>query len=83
MTERQIALPPAEMIGVAMSQTQQTDQTRRTDEIIHPLCARCHAPMWLTRVEDEYPGYKRRTFECQACSTTMTEWTCTAHEGRV
>jgi hypothetical protein len=36
--------------------------------------------MWLTRVKDEYPGYERRTFECQACGATMTEWACMSRE---
>ena len=30
--------------------------------------------MRLTRVEDEYPGYQRRMFECPGCGGTMTEW---------
>jgi hypothetical protein len=74
VTERPIALPPVAFNGVAMSQIQQTQPTSYVDEIVHPLCARCRAPMWLTHVEDEYPGYERRRFECQACGAAMTEW---------
>ena len=80
MTERQLALPPVAVVGVAMSQTPHMNQTPRAGDVVHPLCARCRAPMWLTRVKDEYPGYERRTFECQACGATMTEWACMSRE---
>jgi len=30
--------------------------------------------MRLIRVEDEYPGYQRRMFECPGCGGTVTEW---------
>ena len=26
------------------------------------------------RVEEQYPGYSRRTFGCRSCDGTMTEW---------
>ena len=80
VTERQIELPPVAIIGVAVSQTHQSHPTPYTDEILHPLCARCREPMWLTRVEAEYPGHERRMFECQACGATMTEWTCMSRD---
>jgi len=44
------------------------------DESKNPSCLRCNSPMRLTRVEDEYPGYQRRMFECPGCGGTMTEW---------
>ena len=34
------------------------------DKSKNPSCLRCNSPMRLTRVEDEYPGYQRRMFEC-------------------
>src|SRR5262245_45825128 len=38
-------------------------------------CLRCRAaPMSLTSIEEEYPGYKRRVFECLVCGETMTQW---------
>jgi len=30
--------------------------------------------MSLTCVKEEYPGYKRRMFECPVCGDTMTQW---------
>ena len=40
----------------------------------HPACLKCGEPMRLLLIEEEYPGYSRRTFECKACDGTMTEW---------
>jgi hypothetical protein len=42
-------------------------------EIIHPTCAKCGAPMWLTRIEPDEPGFERRTFECQACENQVMD----------
>jgi len=42
-------------------------------EIEHPRCARCGAPMWLTRVEPYEPDHDQCTFECQACGNGTTE----------
>ena len=36
-------------------------------EIEHPRCARCGAPMWLARIEPDGPSLEKRTFECQVC----------------
>ena len=36
-------------------------------DIVHPTCAKCGAPMWLTRVAADGPDWEQRTFECQAC----------------
>jgi DNA-directed RNA polymerase subunit RPC12/RpoP len=41
-----------------------------SQEIEHHECAKCGAPMWLTRIE---PDHDRRTFECQACGNSKTE----------
>ena len=45
-----------------------------TDETLDPACTKCHAPMVLISIEEKYPGYHRRTFECSACGASMTEW---------
>ena len=50
--------------GVVMRQFQSTSDLQ---EIVHPTCAKCGAPMWLTRIEPDGPGLEKRTFECQAC----------------
>jgi DNA-directed RNA polymerase subunit RPC12/RpoP len=42
-------------------------------EIEHPNCAKCGAPMWLTRIEPYEPDHDQRTFECQACGKITTE----------
>ena len=34
--------------------------------------------MLLTCTEEEYPGYKRQTFECSVCGGTMTQWAAVA-----
>jgi len=51
-------------------------QPRRSapDEIADPACAKCRAPMGLTSIEEKYPGYYRRAFECPACGAAMTQW---------
>ena len=72
VAETQAALPPSSgTMVVAMSQNYQDS---RPDERDHPVCLRCSALMRLTQIEDVYPGYHRRTFECRACGGTMTEW---------
>jgi hypothetical protein len=42
-------------------------------DIVHPTCAKCGAPMWLTRIEPDQPGVEKRTFECQACQNEAIE----------
>jgi hypothetical protein len=42
-------------------------------DIVHPTCAKCGAPMWLTRIEPDEPGSEKRTFECQACQNEAIE----------
>jgi hypothetical protein len=44
------------------------------DENVDHACSKCRALMVLASIEEKYPGYHRRTFECSACGTTMTEW---------
>ena len=38
-----------------------------------PVCSKCYAPMWLTRIQPDKPGCARRTFECPRCQDQMTE----------
>jgi hypothetical protein len=38
-----------------------------------PVCPKCGAPMWLTRIEPDKSGCARRTFECPRCQNQMTE----------
>jgi hypothetical protein len=53
----------------------QIRQTHSQENRIFPECLRCRAaPMSLTCTEEEYPGYKRRMFECLICGDTMTQW---------
>jgi hypothetical protein len=51
----------------------QVHSTLYPDEIVHPVCARCGAPMWLTRIEPDEPGCEKRTFECQVCGDTTSD----------
>ena len=44
-----------------------------SEDIVHPTCAKCGAPMWLTRLEPDGPGSQKRTFECQACQNEAIE----------
>jgi DNA-directed RNA polymerase subunit RPC12/RpoP len=48
-----------------------TQQLRQ--EIKHPVCGKCGAPMWLTRIEPYDRDHDQRTFECQACSNSKIE----------
>jgi DNA-directed RNA polymerase subunit RPC12/RpoP len=38
-----------------------------------PVCSKCGAPMWLTRIEPDKSGFARRRFECPQCQHQMTE----------
>jgi hypothetical protein len=38
-------------------------------DIVHPTCAKCGGPMWLTRIEPDEPGSEQRTFECKPAKT--------------
>ena len=56
--------------GVVMRQFQVNSPS---EDIVHPTCAKCGAPMWLTRIEPDGPGSEKRTFECQACQNEAIE----------
>ena len=47
---------------------------RALNAIESPTCLKCGAGMRAILIEEEYPGYERRTFGCQSCDGTMTEW---------
>jgi hypothetical protein len=38
-----------------------------------PVCSKCGAPMWLTRIQPGKPGFARRTLECPQCQNAVTE----------
>jgi ribosomal protein S27AE len=38
-----------------------------------PFCPKCGAPMRLTRIEPDKPGFARRSFECPRCQRQVTE----------
>jgi hypothetical protein len=42
-------------------------------QIAHPKCANCGAPMWLASIEPEKPDHDRRTFECPRRQEEMVE----------
>jgi hypothetical protein len=42
-------------------------------DIVHPTCAKCGAPMWLTRIDPDGPSLEKRTFECQACQNEVID----------
>ena len=44
-----------------------------SQEIEHPECAKCGAPMWLARIEPDEPDHDLRTFGCKACGNSKTE----------
>ena len=58
------------LLGFAMHQFQ---SILHSQDIVHPTCAKCGAPMWLTRIEPDEPGWEKRTFECQACQNEALE----------
>jgi len=41
--------------------------------VVRPLCSKCGARMWLTRIEPDKPGCNRRLFECSRCEHGMAE----------
>ena len=52
---------------------QQSYVERSHQEIEHPVCANCGAPMWLTRIEVYDADHDQRMFECQACNKSEIE----------
>ena len=64
---------------VGMTRNQQVSYLHESVE--HPACLKCGQPMRLVLVEEEYPGYSRRTFGCQPCDGTVTEWAATPVQG--
>jgi tRNA(Ile2) C34 agmatinyltransferase TiaS len=38
-----------------------------------PICPRCGARMWLSRIEPEEPGRDKRTFECPQCNNLVSQ----------
>ena len=50
----------------------QFESIPNSQDIVHPTCAICDAPMWLTRIEPDFPHHEKRTFECKACGGTTT-----------
>jgi DNA-directed RNA polymerase subunit RPC12/RpoP len=49
----------------------QFESIPHAEDIVHPTCAKCGAPMWLTRMDE--PSSEKRTFECQACQNEAIE----------
>ena len=43
-------------------------------EIKSQSCLKCGSGMHLILIEEEYPGYDRRTFGCDSCDGTVIEW---------
>jgi tRNA(Ile2) C34 agmatinyltransferase TiaS len=37
-----------------------------------PICPRCGARMWLSRIEPDEPGHDKRTFECPKCENVVS-----------
>ena len=70
MTREIAGLPPAMATGVVMRQFEVIPPAQ---DIVHPTCAKCAAPMWLTRIEANGPGSQQRTFECQVCQNEAIE----------
>jgi len=53
----------------------QQSYVERSQQVIEHsvVCAKCGAPMWLTRIEAYDADRDQRMFECQACGKSMTE----------
>ena len=65
-----VQAPACKATGVAMPQFQSIPHSQ---DIVHPTCPKCGAPMWLTRIEPDEPGSEKRIFECQACQNELVE----------
>jgi len=58
-----------------MRRVSHIQETQPQDKVILPVCLWCRAAaMSLACSAEEYPGYKRRVFECLGCGETMTQW---------
>jgi len=66
---RLLASLPSDVFSDAMRQFESIPHSQDT---VHPTCAKCGAPMWLTRIEPDFPHHEKRTFECKACGGTRT-----------
>jgi DNA-directed RNA polymerase subunit RPC12/RpoP len=42
-------------------------------QVAHPKCANCSAPMWLASIEPDKRNYDKRTFECPRCQEETVE----------
>jgi DNA-directed RNA polymerase subunit RPC12/RpoP len=51
----------------------QIQPSPQSQDIVHPTCAECGAPMWLTRIEPRELGSEKRTLECQVCQNETIE----------
>ena len=38
-----------------------------------PICPKCGARMWLSRIEPDEPGHDKRIFECPKCENVVSE----------
>jgi transposase-like protein len=47
-----------------------------------PICPRCGARMWLSRIEPYEPGRDKRTFECPQCNNLVSQTLKTVRAGR-
>ncbi len=41
--------------------------------VARPVCSKCGAPMWLTRIQPDKPSFARRTLECPRCQHSIIE----------
>ena len=57
-------------MGIAM---RQFESIPHSQDIVHPTCAKCGAPMWLTRIKSGGPASEQRIFECQVCQNELIE----------
>src|SRR5262245_14417697 len=57
-----------------MQQIQQPNPHQ--EHFVRPRCVKCGAErMWLVCTEEQYPGYRKRLFECPPCGDIITQWT--------
>ena len=56
-----MTVPRSRSACVGRGVMRQFQITPPSQDIVHPICAKCGAPIWLTRIEPDEPGVEKRT----------------------
>ena len=51
----------------------QFESIPHSEDIVHPTCAKCGAPMWLTRIEPDEPVLRSALLSAKPAKTTRSK----------